>query len=76
MKTVWETFKQLAAQKKFQAAILAGIAWAALKLGVELQTEDIAPIVSPLWLYIFGQGLADFGKSAKALEQPAVGAPK
>ncbi len=70
MKTIWETFKQLAAQKKFQAAVLAGLIWAGGKLGMHLTEAELAPIVGPLWLYIFGQGLADFGKSAKQLEQP------
>jgi hypothetical protein len=70
MKTVWNVFKQMAAQKKFQAAVLAGLAWAGGKFGLQLSTEDLVPLVGPLWLYVFGQGLADFGKSAKQLEQP------
>lgn len=64
MKTVWATFQQLAAQKKFQAAVISGLAWLAGKAGWHASTADLVPMVGPLWLYIFGQGLADFGKSA------------
>lgn len=62
---MWDTFKQMSQSKKFQAAVLAGVVWGAGKLGLQLSTEELLPIVGPLWGYIFGQGLADFGKEAK-----------
>lgn len=65
---MWSTLKNLAGQKKFQAAILAGVAWGVGKLGLSLSTEELIPLVGPLWLYIFGQGLADFGKSKAQIE--------
>ena len=50
--------------KKFIAAILAAIlAFAGFVYG--MTESQIAVIVSPLGFYIFGQGLADFGKEAK-----------
>jgi len=61
---LWTATKGLAGSKKFQAAALAGIVWLVGKAGFHESTEDLAPIVGPLWLYVFGQGLADFGKSA------------
>jgi hypothetical protein len=68
-----ETFKALAGSKKFQAAVLSGLVWGIGlglgKLGVvdKPSAEDLAPFVAPLWLYVFGQGMADFGKEAKKL---------
>jgi hypothetical protein len=70
---IWATLKELAAQKKFQAAVLAGVAWAVGKFGLQVSSEQLAPIVGPLWLYIFGQGLADFGKSAAQISAPKAG---
>ena len=73
MKTIWDTMKALAGSKKFQAAVLSALVWGIGlglgKLGVTEKptAEDLAPFVGPLWLYIFGQGLADFGKEAKKL---------
>jgi hypothetical protein len=62
--SIWTAAKGLAGSKKFQAAVLAGIVWAIGKVGLHATAEELAPFVGPLWLYIFGQGLADFGKSA------------
>ena len=62
--TVWGATKAMAASKKFQAAVLSGALWGLGHLGLKIDASELAPIVGPLWLYIFGQGLADFGKSA------------
>ena len=62
--TVWGATKAMAASKKFQAAMLSGVLWGLGKLGLKMDASDLVPIVAPLWLYVFGQGLADFGKSA------------
>lgn len=62
--TAWTALKGLSASKKFQAAVLAAIAWLIGKLGLHMDSADLVPYVAPLWLFIFGQGLADFGKSA------------
>ena len=63
-KQIWTATKGLAGSKKFQAAALSGIVWGVGKAGLHATPDELAPIVGPLWLYIFGQGLADFGKSA------------
>jgi hypothetical protein len=65
-KNVQTGLSGLAGSKKFQAAVLAGAAWALAKVGFDMPPEEIAPIVGPLWLYVFGQGLADFGSKGRA----------
>lgn len=67
LKAIWIGLKDLAGRKKFQAAVISGMAWGIGKLGLDLSPSELYPIVGPLWLYIFGQGLADFGKEAKKL---------
>ena len=62
--TAWTALKGLSASKKFQAAVLSIIAWAVGKAGFHMDTAELIPYISPLWLFIFGQGLADIGKSA------------
>lgn len=77
---VFRLFKPLASSRKFQAATIAGITWAIGKIGLSLSTETLIPIVSPLWLYIFGVAIEDVGKgkaqvqaaSLASLKQPAV----
>lgn len=61
---IWDGIKGLAGSKKAQAAVLAAIVWVIGKTGFHATTEELLPVVGPLWLYIFGQGLADLGKSA------------
>jgi hypothetical protein len=71
---IWGAAKDLAGSKKFQAAILSGLVWGIGlglgKLGIvaDVDKEDLVPFVGPLWLYIFGQGMADFGKAAASLK--------
>jgi len=47
--------------KKFQAALLAALV-AATATYWELDVERVLAIISPILVYIFGQGLADMGK--------------
>ena len=54
----------LLTSKKFITAIAATISAAILKLGLDVPTESIMAILSPLITYLLGQGLADFGKNA------------
>lgn len=65
---IWIAMKSLAGSKKFQAAVLAAIVWAVGKIGLHLTAEEIVPVAGPLWLYIFGQGLADMGKEKAKIE--------
>ena len=48
--------------KKFIAAIVGVIIALVSKLGIELDTEAVALVVSPILAYIVGQGVADHGK--------------
>ncbi len=50
-------------QKKFRAALIGLIVALVAKLGIELDTQDVFAIVSPILAYIVGQGVADHGKS-------------
>lgn len=55
--------KTLLTSKKFVAAIV-GVAVALVaKLGIELDTEAVTLVVSPILAYIVGQGISDHGKS-------------
>lgn len=62
--TVWGATKALATSKKFQAAILSALIWILAKVGVHADAADLIPVVGPIWLYIFGQSIADLGKSS------------
>lgn len=62
----FQAIKLLAASRKFQVAVLAAVVWGVGKLGLEISTEDLLPLVAPLWAYIFGVALEDLGKGAKA----------
>jgi hypothetical protein len=59
---MWKTAKSLLSSKKAMMAILSGTVWLVGKAGLELDTEELAGAVAPLWAYIFAQGLADYGK--------------
>ena len=55
----------MVASKKAISAIAGVIVAFALKYGLELDTESVAAVISPIIAYILGQGVADFGKAAK-----------
>lgn len=67
-KTLLETLRALAGSKKFVTAIIAGLVWAGGKIGLDLSSEVVGGIVTPLLVAILGQGVADVGKS-KALAE-------
>lgn len=56
--------KEAVTSKKFVTTIAATIAAAAMKIGLDLPTESVAVILSPVITYIIGQGWADTGKEA------------
>ena len=61
-------------------AFISAVVWGIGKAGLDLDTEVLAGVVSPLWAYIFAQGVADHGKSkaeitAGLVNEPAMGAP-
>lgn len=55
--------KTLLTSKKFRAAIAGVVVALIAKLGIELDTDAVAIIISPILAYIIGQGVADHGKS-------------
>ena len=55
--------KTLLTSKKFVAAIIGVAVGLIAKLGIELQTQDVVAVISPILAYILGQGVADHGKS-------------
>lgn len=59
---MWTAAKGLLSSKKALMAFISAGVWALGKAGLDMDTETLAGIVSPLWVYIFGQGIADHGK--------------
>lgn len=57
-----ENLKQALTSKKFIAAIAGVIVALVARVGIDLDTEATATILSPIVAYIVGQGIADFGK--------------
>ena len=58
----------LIGSKKFQAAVIAVVVMVGAEIGLDLDTEALLAIVSPLIAYILGQGIADHGKEAEKLK--------
>lgn len=56
--------KEAATSKKFIATLAGTITAAALKIGLDLPTEDVATVLSPIVIYILAQGWSDRGKEA------------
>lgn len=70
---MWDAIKGILGSKKALMALLSLVVWIVGKLGADLDTETLLPAVAPLWAYIFGQGIADFGKEkAKAEADPGL----
>lgn len=67
---MWKTAKNLLNSKKAMMAFVSAIVWGVAKAGLDMETEHVIGIVTPLWAYIFGQSLADHGKE-KALAEKA-----
>lgn len=61
---MWQTFKDLLKSKKAMMAFISSGVWVAGKFGLQLDTEELLPVVGPLWGYIAAQAGADWGKEA------------
>ena len=55
--------------KKFLAAVAGVLVGLAGKVGLELETESLVAVLTPIVAYILGQGLADAGKEAIQIER-------
>ena len=60
--------KELASSKKALATLAATGVSLLAKLGFDISTEELMPILAPLVAYIIGQGIADNGKSAAKIK--------
>ncbi len=58
----------LVGSRKFMVAVISAIVWVVGKWGVELNAEELIPVVAPLWGYIAAMIGADWGKSGKEIE--------
>ena len=55
--------------KKFLAALASVLVAVGAKVGWNITTEELLPILSPLMAYIVGQGIADNGKERAKIEK-------
>lgn len=59
-----KSIRDLFASKKFLVALVSVIAHVAGRYGFDVDQEAMITILSPLYAYIVGQGIADHGKPA------------
>ena len=55
--------------KKALTAIAGVVVALAAKIGWEVSTDELMPILAPLMAYIVGQGIADHGKERAKIEK-------
>lgn len=67
---MWKAAKQMLGSKKALAAIVSVVGWAVGRFGLKINIDDIVLMLTPIWLYIFGQGMADVGKSKAQIDAP------
>lgn len=65
------TLADLFRSKKFLVAIIAIAAGVAARYGFALDQAAVMEIVTPLWAFIVGQGIADHGKEAAKIDAAA-----
>ena len=53
--------KNLFASKKFTVPLAATVVWAVSLLGFDVSPETVGAVLSPLYVYVLGQGVADAG---------------
>ena len=71
-KQLRDTLVEFATSKKAIAAVVGVIVTTAGTYGLELPTDALALVVSPIIAYIVGQGWADSGKPAAAIQAESV----
>lgn len=71
-----KAIKGILSSKKAFMAILSGVVWLVGKVGYDLDTEELAGAVGPLWMYILGQGIADHGKGKEEAKLAAEASPE
>ncbi len=66
-----KAIKDMLGSKKAIAMIVGLVVSVAGKVGLDLPTEDLTAVLSPVLAYILGQGVADVGKEKAQVEQGA-----
>ena len=64
-----QALKDMLGSKKAVAMIVGLVVGFAGKYGLELPTEELTAVLSPVLAYILGQGVADAGKEKARIEQ-------
>ena len=64
-----QTIKNMLSSKKALAMIVGLLVSGAGKYGLEIPTEELTTVLSPLLAYIVGQGIADVGKEKARMEK-------
>ena len=59
--------KSLFASKKFTVALAATAVWAISLFGFDVSPEAVGAVLSPLYVYVLGQGVADAGGKKPAV---------
>ena len=68
-----KTLRDLLASKKFLVAAISVIAHVAGRYGFDVDEQAMLTMLSPLYAYVIGQGLADGGKASKQSTTVEVG---
>jgi len=59
-----DAVRAMLGSKKAIAGIAGVVVAAALRVGLELETDAVAAVLAPILAYILGQGAADIGKNS------------
>ena len=65
-----QAIKDMLGSKKAIAMIVGLVVSFAGKYALQLPTEELAAVLSPVLAYILGQGVADVGKEKARIEHP------
>lgn len=57
--------KAMFGSKKFLASVVGMVVGLVAKVGIELDTDAVMAVLSPVLAFVLGQGIADAGKEAK-----------
>lgn len=70
-KAIWSLIRETLKSKKFVLMIAGTLTAALMKIGLNLPTEDVAAVLTPLIAYLLAQGWADNGKEAAKINAVA-----
>ena len=64
-------FLQLLGSRKVLLALISAVVYGVGKLGLDLDADELVPLVAPVWAALFGVALEDVGKSKAKIEAAA-----